>query len=340
MNTADNEFRFRNLETERLDGITLGQIRALIAFLEARTVSGAAKLLRREQSTVSRQLSHLNAAFSFSLTRRKGKETIPTNRASMLGERLEKLLSETEIFAAQHRDNSIWVRIGAGASSLHSLVVPNLLAIRKIFENRHEQMSQSECRFAIANIRSHETVARLSDGRLDFGLVRESVLDSTKGLACAEVGRVGYNLVLSTKFAISAGVTNLSDVVDQAIPVVTLSGRGEFKRELQVRLDEAQLKLNLQDEMDFFADVVMAVRCNAVAGIVPSSALAHEPDESAFIRLPLPALAEYGRKIFLAWNPDVLKHREFRNETADELRDLFRMNLHGLGEGLADPFVP
>lgn len=297
-------------EEKQLDGVSIGQIRTFLAFIKARSVTGAARESSRDPSTVSRQLAYLDKAFPFSLTRKHGKDTIPTNRALTLAGLLRNTVTELESFIAQNSDRALWVRIGAGATSLHSLLVPNLEALRGLFTNSGPDTVRL-CRLHLANLRSRETVARLLDGRLDFGIVREGVLETVKGLESAPVRSVSYNIVMARRFAQELGVSTLDDIIKKKVPVVTLSGVGEFKRELRNRLEEGVYPLNLTDELDFFSDVVMAVRSNHIAGIVPTTALAHEPDEALFLALPLPFFdadpskgrTAYQRDFRLVWQP-------------------------------------
>jgi DNA-binding transcriptional LysR family regulator len=297
-------------EDKQLDGVSIGQIRTFLAFIKARSVTGAARESSRDPSTVSRQLAYLDKALPFSLTRKHGKDTIPTNRALTLAGLLRKTVTELESFIAQNSDRALWVRIGAGATSLHSLIVPNLEALRGLFTNSGPDAVRL-CRLHLANLRSRETVTRLLDGRLDFGVVRESALETVKGLDSASIRSVSYNIVMARRFADELGVSTLDDIIKKKVPIVTLSGVGEFKRELRTRLEEGTYPLNLTDELDFFADVVMAVRCNHIAGIVPTTALAHEPDEALFLALPLPFFdhdvskgrTAYQRDFRLVWQP-------------------------------------
>jgi DNA-binding transcriptional LysR family regulator len=301
------------LEEKKLDSLSISQLRALLAFVQARSVTGAASLLRRDQSTISRQLNYIASALPFSLSRKSGKETIPTNRAIALAERVSAVLGELGSFIEENSDRALWVRLGCGATSLHSLVVPNLEKIRSLFTDvdRGPDGSLRQCRIHLANVRSNETVARLLDGRVDFGVVRNSALNLTKELESRMIGAVGYILVIAPRFAEKLGISSLEDIVQKSTPVVTLSGNGEFKRELRARLEDTTLRLNLTDELDFFSDVVMAVRCNPVAGIVPKTALANEPDERLFFAIPLPFFESepstgrppYERTFNLVWNP-------------------------------------
>jgi DNA-binding transcriptional LysR family regulator len=322
-----------------LESVSLGQLSALLALQSEKTLTAAALKVGKNPSTVLRMLRQLEVKYEIEIYRvGRDKRVTLTDRGLQLCEIASGVLKEMERFRALTEKNTWRLRIGGGAASLHSLVIPNLLEIRELFEKAHPV-----CRTHFANLRSEETVARLNRGQLDFGIVRSSAIDLA-ALTTIRLGYIGYMLVVQKSEAVRWGLHGVEDFSPRddrpGYRIVTLSGMGEFKRELMTRLEAANLKLLLEDECDFFSDVLMAVRCNPVAGIVPATALSHEAGADSFAVFPLPFMQDppalgsagdeasgYGRDFVLAYNPKLAAARQIVPPQIDQLAAIFKRTL-------------
>jgi hypothetical protein len=118
-------------------------------------------------------------------------------------------------------------------------------------------------------------------------------------------------LLISRRTAEQKGVSDLQGVVKEQIPVVTLSGSGEFNRRLMAGMEREGSRLNFRDKLDYFSDCVAAVRACPVAAVVPWTSTEGEPDQDQFLRWRIPFLDDYSRELVLAWNPFRMSRRGF-----------------------------
>src|SRR5206468_13027932 len=126
---------------------------------------------------------------------------------------------DLSLLAEDRQKQILYVRFGAGATSMHSLVVPNLTTLRNEFIKAPTQ--HREAKLYMRSARSHETVTRVVQGELDVGVVRESAVSLVKGLSSEWLGDVGYCMILPRKLAKKERIYSLRDLARSPTKVVT-----------------------------------------------------------------------------------------------------------------------
>ncbi len=279
----------------------------------------------KSSSTVWRQIKQLEGAFGVELFQQVGRKASPTGKGRELAVIVDRLLGDLEEWRASHKQTE-WLVLGAGAVSTHSLAIPNLTTMSDYFKEAvaRQQPAQREVnpedgiesRIHLKNRRSTESVEDLLSQQIDLAIVRKEAVSiggrvKYEGLGYELLGKVGYVMLIAKRTADPRGVTDLAGLSRMRVPVVTLSGRGEFYRRLLEGMHRHSLPLNLQYRLDYFSDCVAAVRSAEVAAIVPWTATVGEPDEDQFHRWEIPMLRDAERELVLAWNPLRVGRRGF-----------------------------
>jgi DNA-binding transcriptional LysR family regulator len=314
---------------EPLDQISVSQLRELVLLAQEGSISAVAHLVGRTQSAVSRSLQQLQSRFPLSpLYQVDPKGVVMMEKGLELVQLAEQTLKALAQFREQEEDQRILVRIGGGAATLHSLVIPHLAKIREIFA-----LGGKECRLQLPNQQTDLTTEGLLAGDLDFAILRPSAVPYSH-LEQLPLGRVGYVLVIRESEAKKYKIQGISELIALNYPVMTLAGEGEFKRELRIRMARSGAQLHLMDEFDFFRDIMVAVRHNTVAGIVPETELLHLTDKKNYRVLELPFMrpSDYSRDFVLGFNPRHLDSRNFSQLQVAALADLLK-------ESLGDPLI-
>lgn len=156
---------FDSLFSER--GLSLDRLKVLIEVRDAGSIAQAAPGDPVRQSQFSRQLRELSEFFGCEVARRRGKIlklTAPGERPAELAREHLRLLDD---FRSACRVESVAFTIGAGDSLIQWLVIPRIGRVMQSFPGT---------RFATSNLRTNEIVQQLTDGRIDFGLIRRDAV--------------------------------------------------------------------------------------------------------------------------------------------------------------------
>src|SRR3954468_21265215 len=170
---------FDSLFSER--GLSLDRLKVLIEVRDAGSIAQAAPSDPVRQSQYSRQLRELSEFFGCEVAQRKGKILKLTVQGERLAELAREQLRSLEDFRAECREENVAFTIGAGDSLVQWLVIPRLGGIIDHFPGT---------RFATSNLRTNEIVQQLSEGRLDFGIIRKNAM--APGLKAVSLGIVSY----------------------------------------------------------------------------------------------------------------------------------------------------
>ncbi|MGC4081667.1 MAG: LysR family transcriptional regulator [Vicinamibacterales bacterium] len=298
---------FEELFADR--GLSLDRLRALLEVQQAGSIAQAAPGDPGRQSQYSRQLRELSEFFGASLTQRRGKEL----KLSADGERLagiarahfQSLHDLRSDCLAQEAD----YRLAAGDSLLQWLVIPRLQGTR---------FAKLRVRFSTFNLRTNDIVTQLSDGRLDFGLVRADAV--TAELHSSPLGTLTYRLVVPQALT-SSGRTTLRQALTQ-VPLVAQTGDGQFSQRLCEIALEAGAELRPRLTCQSFPQSLAAVRGGGHGAILPSIAL-HELNAADIRVIDAVALRRLDRAMALVWHPRVLRLRTQASEVRDALTRAF-----------------
>ena len=186
--------------------------------------------------------------------------------------------------------------VGAGDSIIQWLLLPKLASIEKRLPN---------ARHKFLNLTSAETIQRLNDGLIDFGIVRKG--EAAKPLASAPLGRMTFSLFIPSDMQAKVKGKPFNEFIG-TLPLAVLEGEGSFRQELSEIVRKSKLHLNIKLECTSFPLVARAIADGAVAGILPSWA-AKDLRQQGVIEIPTKALEAFGREIYLVWSPRQLRVR-------------------------------
>ncbi len=290
-------------------GLSFDRLRALLEVQEAGSIAQAAPGDPVRQSQYSRQLRELAEFFNVSLTQRRGKEL----KLSPEGERLAGItrahFQSLHDLRRECLQQEADYRLAAGDSLLQWLVIPRL---------PRERVAKLRVRFSTFNLRTHDIIAQLSDGRLDFGLVRADAV--TADLESAPLGTLTYRLVVPRALVPAPRVSFRHALT--SVPLVTQTGDGQFSQRLREIASEAGGELRPRLTCQSFPQSLAAVRGKGHGAVLPAIAL-HELPAAEVRVIDAPALRRLDRAMALAWHPRVLRLRGQASEVRNLLTRAF-----------------
>ena len=169
-------------------GLSIERLHALVQLSETGSLIRAAGGDSGRQSRYSHYLRELSAFFGTPLTEKAGK----TIRLTPAGEELARIalgqLQALQNFQRNVKPTARDWKIGAGDNLLQWLLIPALGTMRR---------PAKAARFTVSNLRTDDTVARVKDQRLDFGLVRSNAVADKH--ATEEICVVRYAIVVPNR---------------------------------------------------------------------------------------------------------------------------------------------
>jgi DNA-binding transcriptional LysR family regulator len=285
---------FESLFSER--GLSLDRLKVLIEVRDAGSIAQAAPGDPVRQSQYSRQLRELAEFFGCEVTQRRGKILKLTPQGERLAEFAREHLRALDDFRAECKAESIAFTIGAGDSLIQWLVIPRLGKIVDAFGGT---------RFATANLRTNEIVPQLSDGRLDFGIIRKNAV--APGLKSVSLGIVSYVALVPHALVPAAKRPTLRDMLTN-LPFATQTTDGQFAEGLREIAKSLGLVLRPALSCQSFPQTMAAVKSGRFAAIVPELAIRDVPPHAAH-RLSGEGLRSLDREAMLAWNPRLVRVR-------------------------------
>jgi len=277
-------------------GLSLERLQNFCRVAEAGGVTRAAKGDATRQSLYSRQIKELEEFFGAELMRRKGRGIVLTTA----GERLHAIAREHFAammdFKLECQGQPLEIVIGAGDSLIQWLILPQMAAIEK---------KLPEARFKLLNLTNAEIIRRLSEGMIDFGIVRQSEL--SKSLGSFPLGKMGFSLFVPREMQSAIRASEPGKILEK-VPLAILEGDGDFRRELTAIARRNKLRLKIKIECSSFTLVARSVATGRAAGILPSMA-ANEMPGLAVSEVPTKLFQGLEREICLAWNPRQLHIR-------------------------------
>lgn len=300
---------FEKLFSER--GLSLERLRVLVEVQAAGSIAQAAPGDPIRQSQYSRQLRELAEFFGCEVAKRRGKLLKLTTEGERLAELAREQLRSLEDFRSDCAAESIDYIITAGDSIIHWLVIPRIGALIE---------STPGTRFETANLRTNDVVQRLSDGRVDFGIIRRDAL--VTGLKAASLGVWHYTLVAPSALLGKKAKPDVADVLSR-LPIAAQTTDGQFAQ--RVRALSHSLGVEWQPALacQSFPQTLAAVRSGKFAAILPSLALADLPAKG-FVEIGGPALRGLDRELVLAWNPRLARVRPAAGKLLGKLEAAFK----------------
>lgn len=301
---------FESLFSER--GLSLDRLKVLIEVRDAGSIAQAASGDPVRQSQYSRQLRELSEFFGCEVAQRKGKLLKLTAQGERLAELARDHLRSLDDFRAECRAENVVFTIGAGDSLIQWLVIPRLARVVASFPGT--------C-FATTNLRTNEIVQQLTEGRLDFGIVRKNAM--APGLKAVSLGVVRYVALVPEALWSKRKKPGLVEFLTE-LPRATQTTDGQFTSGLRALAKECGVVLSPALSCQSFPQTMAAVRSGQFAAIVPEMAATDIPAGLAY-EIHDPRFEVLEREAMLAWNPRLVRVRPNAMKLASKLHECFRI---------------
>lgn len=293
-------------------GLSLDRLRSFCCVAEAGGVTKAAGGDPTRQSQFSRQIKELETFFGIELTRRQGKSIVLSSAGIRLARIARESFAALDDFHRACKDEPIEFSIGAGDALLQWLLFPRIAQL-------HDTLPSAA--FNVLSLRTLDIAERVSDLRLDFGLVRKDAISPLH--KCEPLGTQTYSLFVPVRLLDSKKAPDWKDVIAN-IPLATIAGEGMFRASLEKEAMKGKIPLNFSLACSSFPQAAKALQSERYAAILPSIASA-ELDQKRFATIAAPFLKSQAREICLIWNPRVVNLRPMTVEVKNHLAKLFRL---------------
>lgn len=299
-------------------GVSMNRLQALVRVADKGSIAAAAgqdDLAR--QSQFSHQLKDLEICFGRKLTERKGR----TLRLTPAGTRLAALMREHLIalsrFADEVNDETFTVRIGAGESTFHWLLTPNLARVGA---------SSRRIRWGFSTLHAEDIEERLLDQRLDFGIVRG--LRDTARIKVAKLGILENRLFIPAALMPAPPQSAIEALT--TLPLALLEEGSTTRRDIEKACSKRNIKPDLRYECNT-AIQLAAVVTNALAA-APLPVLARSQwDRTRIHDISLSGILRKEAPLCLAWNPRTLAMSSALETLRQDLTRVLSASLQGKG---------
>jgi len=302
---------FESLFDDR--GLSLDRLRVLLEVRDAGSIAEAAPGDPIRQSQYSRQLRELSEFFGVKLGRRQGKLLKLTDDGARLAELAREQLRSLQDFRSECRADSSDYAITAGDSLLQWLIIPRLGALIH---------GKQPLRFVTVNLRTHEIVRQLGDGRIDLGILRANAVGS--GLKMTPLGTLDYCAVAPASLIKGKKQPELRDILAD-LPVAVQTTDGQFGRRLREITAGLGLAFRPALACQSFPQTASAVKSGLFAAILPKLALKDFPPKT-YVLAEGGVLDQLRREIVLAWNPRIARLRPGATRLIEQMQKLLRLD--------------
>jgi len=238
-----------------LSGLSLDRLRTFLAVVEAGSIARAAKDDPVRQSQFSRQIKELEAYFGVALTRRVGRRIEITAEGHRLAEVIRRQFGELDDFREAMNNRPVSVRIGAQGSLIEWLLLPAMKECRAVLGGATLEIEQH---------RSADIVAGVSDGRLDFGLVRSDAV--TGGVRQWKLGKLRYAFFAPP--ALWRSGATVEDILRTQEIAGLFPGR-QFHSKLEGWLEEQNFTPNIVARMGSFVQLARLAKLSGLPCVLP-----------------------------------------------------------------------
>ena len=291
-------------------GLSLDRLRTFCMVAEAGGVTKAAGKNSNRQSQFSRQINELEEFFGVELMKRHGKGITLTAAGKRLANVAREIFAHLEDFNRACKSEPQRFSIGAGDALLQWLLFPNVGGLQKALPR---------IGIDVFGLPTLDIVDRVTDLRLDFGLVRRDAV--TPAHKFQSLGFEKYALFVPRQLLSGNKPPTVKEVI-ATIPLTTIAGEGRFRASLQKQALKNKLPLRFSLCCSTFPQAARALRSERYAAILPTIA-ADEFDVDRFATVPVPFLEP--REICLVWSPRSAKLRPETKAVRDCLLRLLKL---------------
>ena len=293
-------------------GLSLERLRTFCEVVSAAGISNAAPGDSNKQSQFSRQLSQLEEFFGAELLRRGHGSFELTPAGRELFQIVQSHFTAMGDLADRCAHQNVEVTIGAGESLLHWLLLPTFAAFRAL---------QPSTTLVLQNLQTDEITARLIDGRIEIGLLRQDAVRPP--LKSSRLGSIQYRLVVPRNPAKAVSEKTAWSAIG-LLPVALLAG-SEIAAAVEAEAEKKGVRLNVCLRGSSYAQLIEVVRQIGCATVLPT--FATQSLESTSHIITLSALRTFTRPMVLAWNPRSCALRPAVKKAIESLTDTLRQKL-------------
>jgi DNA-binding transcriptional LysR family regulator len=221
-----------------------------------------------------------------------------------------EFLRQLEDYDAACRGQHIDYTIGGGDSLIHWLVMPHIAKVVDAVPN---------IRLSTASLTTRDIIERITDCRLDIGLVRKTA--PTPALQSATLGSLRYRLAVPRSLLAGNRVPTVGQAFRE-LPMAMQVSSGEFTATLFSIAKRLAPDFRPTLSCQSLPQVLAAVKSRRFIAVLPDLA-AQELPENTYNLLAGRELASLDRDICLVWNPRVMSVRPHANALLAECRSAF-----------------
>jgi DNA-binding transcriptional LysR family regulator len=295
-------------------GLSLDRLRTLCLVAESGSLTAAADRDTSRVSLFSRQLRELESFFGARLARRRGKRIALTDAGQALANLARQHFTELTDFAAECAGEPQEIKLGAGASVMEWLMMPQLPALRKAMRGSQIKLIRE---------RSGELASRLRDLRLDAGIIRQDALISP--LKSEPFAAFSYAIYVPRRLA--GDPSEWRRWLPHA-PMVWPTEGWERER-IDAAVATVGLRLRIEIEGASATLAVRALREGHYAAILPEIARVELAGADVVVLRPA-FLRAVERRLVIAWHPRQVETRAVATLAIEALKKLrSRIDLAG-----------
>ena len=268
-------------------GLSLERLRRFLSVVDAGGNTKAAGGDPVLQSQISRQIKELEGFFEVQLFRRAGRKMEPTVHGKLLATIARESLGALEDFRKDCSGDPLGFSIGSGDAFFQWVLLPRL-----------EKLKLGTTSLHLENLRTMEVVERVTDMRLDFGVVRESAV--TRSHQHQSLGKLRYSLFVP-RHLMSVSKRPAWKTILGKFPLATLESSGEFFETLKEAAGKEQIDLQVRLACSSFPQAAKALETGQFIAILPKVAEIELP-KGEFLQIPVPFLESHVRELHLIWN--------------------------------------
>ncbi|MDB6055485.1 MAG: transcriptional regulator, LysR family [Verrucomicrobiales bacterium] len=279
-------------------GLTLDRLKTLVEVEAAGSIVGAGPGNPAKHSQYSRQLRELSEFFGCELSERQGRTVRLTERGVFLARLSHEFLQKLEDYDAECSGDHVEYTIGGGDSLIQWLVMPHIAKVVDAVPN---------IRLSTASLSTQNIIEKVTNCRLDIGLVRETA--PTPGLQSARLGSMRYRLAIPRSLLAGTVAPTIAQAFRE-LPMAMQVSSGEFTTTLQSITKSLAMNFRAALSCQSLPQVLAAVKSRRYAAVLPEIA-AQELPKNTYNFLTGRELAPLNSEICLIWNPRVMSVRPY-----------------------------
>ncbi|MDB6070091.1 MAG: transcriptional regulator, LysR family [Verrucomicrobiales bacterium] len=277
------------------NGLTLNALRSFLLVAANGGYSKAAGGDPAISANLKNRVAGLHDPFhKVPLFQPRGRGVILTGKGHELQRIATQALQLLEDFISSCQEERQIVRVGGGQSLFDGLFLPRWQHIHTVLPST---------RFQFHNLRTADAVKQLQEQRLDFALIRPDA----PGLETMEympLGHIKFALFVPSRLMKrTSSPPRLSEVM-RKLPLATISGDGQFKKQLQGFATSQRFDFQYVIECTSQSQVLSFLHTGAVGAVLPEL-LGGTHD--GINRFPLDAGYGFMREAALAWLPSRIR---------------------------------